>query len=236
MQSTLSPLTSASSLAARINASHEACCRATGQALEHAMLCGELLAEAKADCEHGQWRLWLRDNFIGSQRTAQVYMRLAANRDAIESKAQRPAHLSVDGAMRLLATPRAVEKQPGLIEQIEELFTVDPTLTPPNGGSLIFSREFSDGSKRIVIAPSVHPGYYYVSMIDLTCGELGGGFVEGTKRPVPEKYLRFTIEGLKAMSLVEKGERHEVPFTEPQTYNHYVAIERAEKQLAEMGV
>lgn len=232
MQSTLSPARTASSLPDRINAAHEACCQATGQAIEHAMRCGDLLAQAKAECKHGQWQNWLTENFSGSVRTAQVYMRLAANREEIESeasKAQRSAlssaNWSVAGAIRLLASPK--QSEGGLVDQAARHLgiEVDRDLIPPNEGSLLFTREFSDGSKWVVIAPSVHRGYYYVTVVDLTSGELGGGFVEGTKRPVQEKYLRFAIEGLKAMSLVERGERHEVPFTEPQNFNHWMFVD-----------
>lgn len=40
----------------RIAAEHEACCRAAGEAISHAMNCGDLLRLAKAGCEHGAWR------------------------------------------------------------------------------------------------------------------------------------------------------------------------------------
>jgi hypothetical protein len=48
-------------------------------ALQHAVLVGEKLIEAKSLVIHGQWLPWLRENFADSERTAQLYMRLARN-------------------------------------------------------------------------------------------------------------------------------------------------------------
>lgn len=68
------------SLVERINHEHRACALATGAAVRHAVRCGELLAEAKAGVRHGEWLGWLRENFAGSARTAQKYMRLHQER------------------------------------------------------------------------------------------------------------------------------------------------------------
>jgi hypothetical protein len=68
-------------------------------AVEHAIRAGELLIEAKAQVEHGEWLPWLKQNFPGSGRTARNYMRLAENR-------QRVADLpTVREAVALLAEP-----------------------------------------------------------------------------------------------------------------------------------
>jgi hypothetical protein len=52
---------------------------AAGQAagIEHYRRAGEMLIEAKAQVEHGQWLGWLEANFHLSINTAQDYMRLA---------------------------------------------------------------------------------------------------------------------------------------------------------------
>jgi DUF3102 family protein len=90
-------------LAARINAEHRACVSAMVDTLEHAMNAGYLLREAKAECPHGRWLRWLEDNFEGSVRTAQVYMRLARDRFLLPpANAQGSALLSIDGALRAL--------------------------------------------------------------------------------------------------------------------------------------
>ena len=93
-------------LAERINAEHRACAVAALDALEHAMAAGELLMQAKDACPHGTWLAWLEDNFVGSVRTAQVYMRLSRDRLMLEAaKAQGAAYLSIAGAMQALAEP-----------------------------------------------------------------------------------------------------------------------------------
>ena len=40
---------------------------------------GKWLIAEKAKLRHGEWKEWLGRNFKGSQRTAQVYMKLARN-------------------------------------------------------------------------------------------------------------------------------------------------------------
>ncbi len=69
-------------------------------AVRHAIAAGEKLTEAKALVPHGQWLPWLEANFEGGERTAQNYMRLARNRNAV---ADLP---SVREAVALLTSPR----------------------------------------------------------------------------------------------------------------------------------
>jgi hypothetical protein len=91
----------------QINAEHHACEAAVRSALKHAVRCGALLEEQKATVNHGGWQRWLEENFTGSVRTAQVYMRLSRNREAVEAaQAQRTAHLSIDGALKALSAPK----------------------------------------------------------------------------------------------------------------------------------
>jgi hypothetical protein len=95
-------------LAARINAEHEAVIHAIGRGLDHAINCGRLLIEAKAQLEHGQWLPWLRDHCPASlpERTASHYMRLARGASELEAKSATVADLSVRDALRLLTSPR----------------------------------------------------------------------------------------------------------------------------------
>jgi Protein of unknown function (DUF3102) len=92
-------------LADEINAEHRAVVGTFRKAVEHGIRCGELLAEAKAQCQYGTWLAWLEANFDGSVRTAQGYMRLYDNRVEVRAKAQDVAHLSLSGALRELAAP-----------------------------------------------------------------------------------------------------------------------------------
>ncbi len=73
-------------LAARIRAEHTAIHGLLGESIRRAMAAGDLLIEAKALVRHGQWLPWLRDHCTISERTAQLYMRVAKNRAEIEKR------------------------------------------------------------------------------------------------------------------------------------------------------
>jgi hypothetical protein len=93
----------------KINTHHQACEQAVGAALGHAMDAGDLLSEVKASLSHGEFGPWLGANFAGSDRTARVYMRVARHRKEIDAKMAEPAVLSIDGALKELATPKNEE-------------------------------------------------------------------------------------------------------------------------------
>jgi Protein of unknown function (DUF3102) len=98
-------------LAARIRAEHAATGEALKSSVEHSIAAGELLIEAKAKVPHGQWLPWLRDNCAISERTAQLYMRLAKNRTAIEGQIRNGvADLSLNEAAALLMLSSDVRK------------------------------------------------------------------------------------------------------------------------------
>jgi hypothetical protein len=78
--------TSLADLAGRIEVEHTAVTAALKDSVTHAIVAGELLIEAKAQLAHGQWLPWLRDHCTMSERTAQLYMRCAKNRGAIEDR------------------------------------------------------------------------------------------------------------------------------------------------------
>ena len=66
-------------LAATANREHQLAWDARDSAIEHALRAGTALNEAKAQTKHGEWLPWLAENFHGTQRTATIYMRVAAN-------------------------------------------------------------------------------------------------------------------------------------------------------------
>ena len=66
-------------LATIANQEHALARQAFVSTLEHAIRAGEALSEAKAQLPHGEWLPWLDANFDATNRTAQMYMRLAAN-------------------------------------------------------------------------------------------------------------------------------------------------------------
>jgi Protein of unknown function (DUF3102) len=98
-------------LAKEIRHDIEAADRHWQSAVEHAIRAGEGLIEAKGQLKHGEWLPWLRANFDGfSERSAQNYMRLAQNRNAV-------SHLpSVREAVALLAEPKQDGQDDGVRE------------------------------------------------------------------------------------------------------------------------
>jgi|SRR5579883_1049548 hypothetical protein len=95
-------------LAQTIKDEHEATVTGMLDTVRHAMAAGDGLIEARAGLDHGAWLPWLARNCRLSERTAQNYMRLAKNRNAIEAQIRNGvADLSVRSAVKLLAAPKA---------------------------------------------------------------------------------------------------------------------------------
>src|SRR5215831_7737983 len=90
-------------LATRINAAHEAVMTAAQAVVLRAFEAGELLAQQKAQLDHGQWLPWLAQNCPAIHpRMAQRYMRLAEHRATLESKTTRVSDLTLRGALRMI--------------------------------------------------------------------------------------------------------------------------------------
>lgn len=136
-----------------------------------------MLLEAKELCGHGNFCSWLEDNFDGSERIAQVYMRLYSKRAVLEAKAQRVADLTVRGAVALLQ-----EKKP------------DPpewnALIPPKGAATLAT---SPNGDYVAIHLSTHPGFYYVN--HYRWGAHGeGGLQEGTNKPIRQDSIGLMLD------------------------------------------
>jgi hypothetical protein len=96
-------------LAARIRTEREATGSTLQRSVEHAMAVGDLLIEAKRQVKHGRWLPWLSEYCGFSQRTAQLYMRIATGRAAIEAKIHGGvADLNLNQAAVLLAATSRV--------------------------------------------------------------------------------------------------------------------------------
>ena len=93
---------SPSELPARINDAHEKVKQALWRGAEHAIEAGRLLLQAKVTVRHGNWLEWVGTNCRFSERTAQLYMRLAEETPRLELKTQRIADLTVNDAIKLL--------------------------------------------------------------------------------------------------------------------------------------
>lgn len=81
-----SPTTSVSTgLIEQINEQHRIIAGRKGEALEHAVRCGELLLEAQQRVPRGHWTVWLEENVEMHKTTAFAYMRLARNKEAVQA-------------------------------------------------------------------------------------------------------------------------------------------------------
>jgi N6-adenosine-specific RNA methylase IME4 len=101
-------------LAVVANREHALARQSGASMFEHAWRSGEALAAAKAQVGHGGWLPWLAANFDGSERIAQMYMRVAANPQRVsdlEDPSLRKAleAISVDAR---LADARGAEPEP----------------------------------------------------------------------------------------------------------------------------
>jgi hypothetical protein len=105
MSADLTESNSLADLAARINAQHAEMVRTVQRGVDHAIAAGELLLEAKAKVPHGRWLPWLEANCTIPERTAQLYMRIARERAAIEAKSATVADLTIRGAVALISSP-----------------------------------------------------------------------------------------------------------------------------------
>jgi hypothetical protein len=109
-------------LAGRIRVEHEAVSASLKESVRHAIAAGELLIEAKAQLGHGRWLPWLKDHCTISERTAQLYMRVAKSRTEIEDQMRNGvADLSLNEAAALLMLSSDVRKLLNFAEQAEGL-------------------------------------------------------------------------------------------------------------------
>jgi hypothetical protein len=106
-------------LVTRIEAEHEAANRDARSALEHAVRCGELLAQAKASLEHGQWLRWIGDHLSFGERQAQKYLRLAACKAEL-ANTNSGSDFTINGVLAALAEPRAGSDEPPEPEVVDE--------------------------------------------------------------------------------------------------------------------
>lgn len=164
----LSLSNSLSDLGARIRVEHHATSAALKSSVEHAMAAGDLLLEAKALVAHGQWLPWLAEHCEMSERTAQLYMRTAKNREAVELQMRNAiADLTLNEAAALLFLTSDLKKLLAFTKQISE------TTNPEQ-----------------VVALCIENG---IGVIHDTSYNMWFGVTEGQKRDWTF-YVRFLIE------------------------------------------
>jgi hypothetical protein len=113
---------SLSDLAARIKVEHAAAATALNESVEHAIRAGELLIEAKAKLPHGQWLPWLSNNCALSERSAQLYIRIAKNRSTLEEHIRNGvADLSLNQAAALMVMSSDVRRLFRFVKELDGL-------------------------------------------------------------------------------------------------------------------
>ena len=133
-------------LAARIRAEHLATSEALKSSVEHAIKAGELLLEAKAQLKHGQWLPWLSQHCELSERSAQLYMRIAKNREAIGEQIRNGvADLTLNQAAALLVMTSDVRKLLNFAREMEHL-----------SGDALIERCIAEGVG-VILDPSYDP-------------------------------------------------------------------------------
>ena len=106
---TIIPDKELAALAVRIKCEHEEVRKGLMSSVIHAIKAGEALSKAKEKVKHGEWSRWIHNNCELSERTAQLYMRMAAKRTAIEEGQNRNgvAEMSLRGAIAVMTNQRA---------------------------------------------------------------------------------------------------------------------------------
>ncbi len=192
-------------LAEEINQKHYEAEASLTAGLIHAVRAGELLTQAKAQCKHGDWIPWLEDNFVGSVRNAQAYMRVVDRREEIESKSAGLANLGFEEALQLTAEPKDEETHddrltellkcekrieanlPGALawlDKYENVLAGIPKLSPDN----VLLGVDEETQRLIHFEPSVvHRGYYHLLVMTPDKSK-EGWIVDYDKRPA--KYTR----------------------------------------------
>lgn len=90
------------SLAADIEAAHEAVGVNSRAMAEHALKAGRLLNEVKDSLQHGEFGPWLREHVSISERTARRYMTLAKS----GVKTDTVADLGIAGTLKAISAPK----------------------------------------------------------------------------------------------------------------------------------
>jgi hypothetical protein len=97
MNSNADPL---ADLATRIKSLHAEVLDAGKNVVRKAIEAGVALIDAKRQAGHGNWLRWLKDNYELSERTAEVYVECARNRQKLEAIIAGAANMTLAQALR----------------------------------------------------------------------------------------------------------------------------------------
>lgn len=189
--------------AAEINRLHSLARSKANEAIGHAMAAGNLLLQAKAALEHGEWGSWLADNITVTPRQAQRYMALAQGK-------RMP--------IRAIAKNDTVSHWPKPVDAWPV-----PRWMPTPGH---WMHAATDDAAWWVVPSLEHPGFFHVSKLhslarpepEGKAGDWDGASVfDGTKRPVRADVVESFLQhmGMTAPSQVEWRAREKPGLTRP---------------------
>jgi N6-adenosine-specific RNA methylase IME4 len=111
-------------VAFQINREHELFESSMKSSIEHAIRCGELLAEQKAKLKHGEWIPWVEKNCEFTRVHAARYLKIAAN---VTRVLHFDSGASLRGVLKLLAKNEREENIEQQRQEIEEgIFALPP--------------------------------------------------------------------------------------------------------------
>jgi len=208
---------SLSSIAQRINDHHGQATRHAKTAIDHARQAGELLLEAKALVNHGEWITWLSDNCDVSPRQCQRYMRVVTHWELI-AKNDAASYLTIDDAIQAANNRITVKDDP----TSEDSWTRKlEALQPEN----MLVASFAHGCSFVFAAATNRDYFHHYAYFWLDDCE--GGEAQETQRPVllSATARALSREGFNADEFVEVDRdgfaEHDIKATLPYSPSFY---------------
>lgn len=128
-------------VAFEINREHELFESSMRNSVEHAIRCGELLAEQKAKLNHGEWIPWVENNLDFSDRHARRYIKIASNRTRVSDL---DSGASLRSVLKLLAKN---EREVSIEEQRKEIEEGIASLPPGTFEVIVIDPPWPYGTK-----------------------------------------------------------------------------------------
>jgi hypothetical protein len=181
--------TELSTLAIAINQANRQAQESAEKAVTYAIECGKSLIAAKALVNHGAWTAWLKTNCHVSQRSAQNYMKLAAE----YPNTQRVADLSLRKTIKLLSEPKKDNQH---FADAEPPIIHDEADWRPKGDTLGVVFSFSDPAYGPLYLQEISsaPGYYQHVFFEDNMGIINFN-KRGYHFSAIEPYLKRVIPG-----------------------------------------
>jgi hypothetical protein len=107
-------------LATRIRSLHAQVLDHGKNVVRKAIDAGTGLIDAKRQVGHGNWLRWLKENCELSERTSEVYMECARNRQKLESKIATAANMTLHQALREIKPTRGGSGDEGALGKYQK--------------------------------------------------------------------------------------------------------------------